>query len=183
MITQERRDELEVWVGNALFKRFNAIRFYDPWDLYDGDWNGSGDGFAYSDVRYVSEYISREELDSLLREISATFDVPQDLDYIRTSIVNKCRYIMTCIEKYCFCHNMHKLIEWAVRNTQIERQLRQHFSDKFALPPEMTDEIFSYVLPLPRPPIQYIHDFERHLYSRFIERPDLRFYKSSDDYD
>lgn len=183
MITQERREELEQWVGNALFKRFNAIRFYDPWDLYDGDWNGSSDGFAYSDVRYVSQYISREALDSLIEEIFATFDDFSDLDYIRTSVVNRCRYIMTCVEKFCFASNLHKIIEWAVKNSQIKRQLRGHFGEKFLLPPEMVDEVFSYALPLPKPQVQHIHDFERNLYSKYIERPDLRFYKSSDDFD
>lgn len=181
MITQERRVELDQWIIDALFKRFSSIRFYDPWDVYDGDTNSNG--FSYNDTRYVSEYISREQLDTLIQEISRKYAHFADLDYIRTGVVNRCRYIMTCIERYCFCQNMTKLIKWSVETSQIERQLRTHFAHVGNLPTEMIDEIFSYSFPLPKPTLLSIHEVETHLYSRYIERPDLRFWKPFDDYD
>src|SRR6478609_5880955 len=160
MLTTDRREFIDQWITNQLMHRFSRIVYFDPWDHYDFE-------YVLREYEIYCEYLDKHQQDQLTIAIRDSFDTFDDLDYVRQEISFKCRHILTMMEKHCFWKNMHNFIEWSIKEHYLYRELSRSLSDR-GLPNEMTNSIFSYVFPSPKPPIINVHDYEAGIIMRYM---------------
>lgn len=164
MISDDRKEYLDKWITNELINRFSKIVYFDPWNEYDLE-------YVLRDYEVFCEFLDKQQQDELTRSIRDAFDDFTDLDYIRDQICNKCRHILTTMERQCFIQNMHNFIQWSIEDTQLRRQLTSRlYSNR--LPPEMISEIFSYIFPRSRPRVVTVQEYETDLIMKYIDNDD-----------
>lgn len=166
MLHDTRVKDIDKWIDEELLLRFSKIHYFDPWDTFDL-------GYLLREHQYFCEYLDKHQQDSLVRSIYTTFTDFQEIHYVHMKIAEKCRNVMTTMERYCFAQNMKRLTLWALYNMQIQRQLFTKFQTAHGAPEEVIDMIFSYVFPLPQPEVITVQQFEFNMVVHYIDRPNL----------